>query len=787
MNSPLQFHLHMAKSHMSNLMCQIRPRMIGRLLLYTITATLALFALLWFALPFPAQHLDGYPSAVQLLDRSGQPLGIVLGGREALCYPVALADSGTWTWKALVASEDKRFFDHHGVDPLAVLRALALDARRHRVVSGASTISMQVIRLMQPRHRTLVAKCIETFRALQLERLRSKDQILEQYLNRAPFGANIAGVEAASQRYFGTHARDLTLAESALLVGALPAPTAFRPDKHLDRARQQMQCVLDRMRTCGYISDAQMAIALAQPLAVKQCRTTTTALHFRDMLRGTLAQEMWRRAGTNARVRTTLDLRMQSIAEAALASHAQGLRAQHVFGGAVVVLDVRSGGIRAMVGSPNPADVAHAGQVNAALALRSPGSALKPFAYALAFDCGMLTPAAVLGDVPMRFPGYQPHNLDGEFTGLVSARDALVRSLNMPALSVARQVGIEPFTASLRNLGLSTISKPASHYGLSIVLGTVEVRPLDVATAYACLARGGSWMPCSAFADAPTAITRRIVSPEAAWMVADVLADDERVRAYTGCGADAQRPRVALKTGTSSGKRDAWAVIYNPEYVVAVWLGNPDGAPADCLAGLDAAAPLAYDVFRQLYPAGAAPWFDKPGGIRTRAVCAVSGRPAGPHCPSVIDDCCIAGVSDPTPCAIHQLRPFDATTGTPLSLAAAGTVKTDWKVEEIWPREITAFLRRTAVTNTAANATMRIVSPAPGGTYCLLHGNDAQSDTLILRATGGNNGRYWFVDNRMIGRCESDDTLTWRLEQGKHTIACADQAGNAAATTIAVE
>ena len=747
----------------------------------------ALCVIAWIALPFPAHELAVYPAALQLLDASGSPLRTVLGAQDVCCYPVPLDDMGVWTWKALVAAEDKRFFRHHGIDPLAICRAALLNLRRGRVVSGASTIPTQVIRLMHPRRRTLPAKCIEAFRALQLECLLEKRGILEQHLNRAPFGANVIGIEAASRRYFSKHSRDLTLAESALLIGLLTSPSANRPDRHFDRACSRMRYVLDRMEAAGYIAPGEKQAAFNQHLAVVPAATPFAAPHFCDCIIADRGTALWHGRDSNACIRTTLDPRVQAAAASALARHAASMRAQGVEGGAVVVLDVRSASVIAMAGSPDYFDAERAGQVNAAVALRSPGSALKPFAYALAIDRGMLTPGTVLADVPVHFPDYVPRNIDGEFCGLVTARDALVRSLNIPALGVALQTGIEPLAAALRDFGLATIAKPATQYGLSMVLGTVEVRLLDVANAYACLARGGSWLPCRMLGNDPLPAPRRVISPEAAWLVADILSDSDRVRAYAGISDDDHKPRVALKTGTSSARRDAWAVLFNPQYVVAVWIGNPDGRSSASLAGIHAAAPLAYDVFRRTIPEGSAPWFDQPAGIHVRRVCAVSGKPAGPLCPATAEDYAISGVTDPAQCTVHRLQPCDAGSGDPVALADANRTGVTWKVAEVWPAPVAAFLHASAApAERQTRPGLRIVSPNPGTTYCRIRG-DSQCDVITLAARGGEGGRFWFVDNVYLGQDAADGQRAWRLEKGRHVIACADGSGQAASATILVE
>lgn len=741
---------------------------------------LILFVAAWICFPFPKEELSRYPAATILLDRAGQPLRMQLGPGDTDCrlrYHPDVAND--WIGKAVVAAEDQRFWSHPGVDPLALARAIGQNIRGIRVVSGASTLSTQVIRLMHPRRRTLLAKGLEMFRALQLERVLDKRLILEQYLNRAPFGANLIGIEAASRRYLGKEPGDLSLAEAALLAGMPQSPSRLRPDRFPARSRKRQQYVLDRMLALGMISAAQRSDALGQPIVLKKDAYPFRAPHYCDLL----LDEWLTPVGTHFRtplVQTTLDPLLQRMAEETLHRHSELLKRDNVFGGAIVVIEVKTGAVRALVGSPDYRDPVHAGQVNGAASPRSAGSTLKSFAYAMALDQGRITPAAILADVPRTFRDYTPVNFDGEFSGPVTTRTALMMSLNIPALTLVEQIGEREFLAELRKLGFGTLGKNAAHYGLGLALGNGSVRLIDLANAYACLARGGEWRPYRLREEQRSASEGiRIFSPEAAWLIADMVSGDERAANTTGHRADVRLPRVAWKTGTSSGFRDAWVVGFNPDYVVAVWLGNPDGRPSPVLVGAKSAVPVMWDLIRQMYPANDSPWFAMPPGITQRQVCAVSGKPAGAYCSATAEDWTIAGVSSAQPCDVHRLSQVkDAVTGE----LHAG-------VEEVWPPEIQAFLRKreAAATNPAREQEpIRLVSPIAGSEYRKL--DDMAEQRLPFKAEyRGGELLYWFVDNQLVAQGVGSDPLSWPLVRGKHTVVCCAASGRSARADIRVE
>lgn len=727
-------------------------------------------AFAWLVQPYRG-NLSHYPAGRRLFDRKGTLVCARLGPGDILCEPITIDRAGDWVVKALVSAEDKRFHRHPGVDALAVVRAAAQNIAAGRVVSGASTITTMVIKLTHPRPRTFMAKVVEARHALALERILSKAQILEQYLNRAPFGGNVCGIESAARRYFNKPAADLTLSESAMLVGLPQAPSRLRPDRHFEAALRRRDYVLGRMLACGAITAEQHAAAVADRPRIQSGVLPRPAPNFCDMV--------LERTPPSPRLRTTLDSAIQADAQSALERKLSELAPRDVQAGAIVVLDIRASAVRAMACAAARSDVPGA-CVNFALARRSPGSSLKPFLYAFALEQGLCTPRGILADVPVDIGGYEPRNFDQAYAGPVTVRRALVESLNVPAIRMAREVGLATVLLRLREMGFTTLNKAPELYGISLAVGTCEVTLLDLAGAYSVLARRGLHAPLRIAESDPRPGPRRLVSEEACYLVSDMLSGGERALSISGHSAETRAPRVALKTGTSNGYRDAVAVAWNPEFVVAAWFGNPDGHSSGALLGIEAAAPAVYEVFRRLYPSGDSPWFERPPGIRTRQVCALSGAPPNGLCPATVADDFIPGVSRCDACSVH---------------CPAGDGSRD--VAEAWPAEIQAFLASCQAgagsSGEAASAAsvrlLRITSPAHRQTLRMLGELPGLRQEIKLSAQGGaaSGTIYWFVDSELLGAVGPGRPIYWPLRRGRHAIACADAEGQYDRVDIAVE
>lgn len=532
----------------------------------------------WFVLEW--DETANYPSGLVICDDAGNPLRVTLGPGDVDCRPTYVADPEDWIVKALIASEDGSFWTHRGVRPLSLARATVQNLFYRRRISGASTITMQTVRLIKPHPKTLWEKYKEAVYALKMERVKDKTWILTQYLNRAPFGSNFVGIEAAANGWFGKGAKALGLGEAALLAGLVQAPSRFRPDRGLEKALKRRDYVLGRMLELHLATEEQVAAAKTiRPVVVRQPRAFK-APFFCDWV-------LSERPGAQGVLRTALNADIQATVERALSAVDASLDA------AALVLDVRSGEVVAMATNGDYFSAA-GGQVNTAVCPRPAGSTLKPFLAALAIDRGLVTPETLLVDEPTTYRGYRPANFDGLYRGRVSLRDALVLSLNVPFVRLGADLGMEDFADVLRRLGFRHLNACGEDLGLGLTIGSGEVTLLELARAYRSLASGGAG----------------VFSPRAASLVAEMLSGSERSSAALGHIAEVDLPRFAWKTGTSSAYRDAWTLAWNPEYVIGVWCGHKTGGFGDTrVVGATAAAPRAWEIARALYPRGEGPCF----------------------------------------------------------------------------------------------------------------------------------------------------------------------------------
>ena len=719
----------------------------------------AAFAVSWAAIdPVDVRLERAYPGGTVLRDSRGRVLRVALGPDDVDCRPYYRASGDDWIVKALVASEDRFFFRHCGVNPWSVLRACRLNLFGGRRVSGASTITMQAVRLVEPHPKSFAWKYAEAFKALKLERDHDKFWILSQYLNRAPFGSNLVGIEAAANGWFGKSAHDLGVAEAALLAGIVQAPTRFRPDRHFEAAMKRREYVLLRMLELGYITEEQYCGA--RGVSPVLCRAPRP---FREPFFCDWAMRHVRRNGGGGDFVTTLDADVQRVVARGVDETARG-RGVSV---AAVVMRVADGAVAALACSGDYFS-ADAGQVNTALAPRPAGSTLKPFLAACAFDRGVISPDERLADVPRAYRGYNPQNFDASFRGMVTPRDALVLSLNLPFVQLLDRVGVKDFGALLTDLGCANIRDPFSSYGLGMAIGNVEVSLLELVSAYGTLARGGVYAPPAALAceaERAGVVGGRVFSTGASYLVTDMLSGDERSMAALGHAADVQVSRFAWKTGTSSAYRDAWTVAWNPEWVVGVWCGHKQGGFGDSgVVGAKAAAPLALSVARALYPQNDGPWFVCPQNeIETCEVCADSGRPAGPACVNRTTGRALRGRSSAAPCPMHRVG-----TGGRTDTVADGALAA-------LKGEVKDAVR------------LAIARPADGTEIVLLPG--AFSQKVVCKVVGNPPAGklWWFVDGVMKGTTIGSQLFAFDPVPGRHAVTCSTASGVTAKTSIVVK
>ena len=698
----------------------------------TVAALAAVFLVCsWMFIDWGDEGSDEYPGGVILRDSSGRILRVTLGPGDVDCRPFYAASRDDWIVKALVAAEDSAFWSHHGVRPMSVLRAAWQNVSCRRRISGASTITMQAVRLLRPHPKNLWWKWKEAVKAAKMERAKPKQWIISQYLNRAPFGSNFVGIEAASQGWFGKGAKELGLGEAAMLAGMVQAPTRFRPDRwgspeRRAQAFRRRDYVLERMRALGYITDEQLEGARSVEPEVRRAPRPFLAPHFCDWY---ISEHGLRGGRGGVDVTTALDADIQLLCEHAVSEAAE----KGGFSSAVVVMKPATGGIVAMAVSGDYFD-GKDGQVNTAVSPRPAGSTLKPFLVALAMERGLATPDRRLVDSPISFKGYRPANFDGRYRGLVTVRDALVLSLNVPFVRLLDEVGVESFAEELRALGFGRVPEDPASCGLGMAIGNVEVSLLELVRAYGVLARGGDGR----------------FAPACAYLVSDMLSGNERSHAAFGHIADVAVPRFAWKTGTSSAYRDAWTVAWNPEFVVGVWCGHKTGGFGDkSVVGAKAAAPVAWSIVRQLYPGGTGPWFDEPDGVAKCVVCRKTGLRASPDCPETEEGRSVRGRSSPQLCSVHRRGP-------------------DGKlIEESHPA-------------------LSLVKPEDGAQFHLVAGSIEQRIVCQVGEVPPDTRLWWFVDAAPVGETVGRGAFAAEMSPGKHVITCATESGDAVSATVTV-
>jgi penicillin-binding protein 1C len=691
--------------------------------------------------------------------------------------------------QALRLYEDRHFGWHWGVDPAALLRATLATARGQR--QGGSTLTMQLARMQYRLNtRTFTGKLRQMACAVWLELRHSKREILEAYVNVAPFGGNVQGVGAASLIYFGKTPGRLTFAESLTLAVIPQSPRARGSLGEESAALRTARLQLLREWIDRYGASQEAIAAASQTLSIgSRGQLPFTAPHLSTDL---LADS---RPGTS--VHTTVDLALQRVLDRTVAQYIASVRDQGVTNAAALLVDTRSMAVRALVGSANFHDADIAGQVNAITARRSPGSALKPFIYGLAMDQGLIHTQTVLKDAPAAFGAYSPENFDGTFIGPVTAHDALIASRNVPAVGLSARLAQPSLYQFLKSAGVSRMASE-KHYGLALALGGGEVSMEELAGLYAMLANDGLHAPIHYRAGEPKAQPLRLLTPEAAFMVRSILADNPRPD-----GMPAGRMAVAWKTGTSWGFRDAWSAGVFGQYVLIVWVGNFDGSSNPAFVGTRIAAPLFFRIVdalptlrtgmpdRMLYP---------PPGVVQLEVCAASGDLPNADCPRRSRAWYIPGKSPIRVSTVHRRVATDTRTGL---RACADTparfVRSE--VYEFWSSDLQRLFalagmprrrppddRCAGKAMTASTMPPDIVSPAVGVTY-QLRSVRGESEVLHLNAIAGPEVRslYWFADGAFLGSSSPSVPLAWRpARSGQIAVSVVDDAGSTATRTVRV-
>ncbi len=693
---------------------------------------------------------------------------------------------------SVLASEDRWFYFHPGVNLVSLVNAAIDNVKAGKIIRGGSTITMQIARMMEPKPRTIKSKLIEILRSFQLEAHFTKDELLEMYFNLAPYGGNIEGVGAASYFYFDKPPSELTVAQTALLTILPNSPSLLNPTKDIDACIIGRNKVLDVLLSRGLITRAEYDDALLETINPVITAPPDHAPHF--------CRDFALAASGGTEVMTTIDMDIQNHCHEILKNYRYVLQARDIHNASLVVLDNMTGELLAMIGSIDFNDNRNQGQVNGSIAARSPGSTLKPFVYALAMDKGLISPNMYLEDLPVYYSGYSPENFDDSYSGIVSASDALKQSLNVPAVNLASKVGLNDYFDILKRGGLSTLEGKYYDYGLPLVLGSCEIKLVELANLYRALANSGIYSHYKTELNSITLSADTLYSTGASYIVTEILSELKRPEFPASWEFSENIPRIAWKTGTSYGRKDAWSVGYNPQYTVAVWAGNFDAQPSPELIGAEAAAPILFDIFTALTSKSKGGWFERPKEVDTRLVCAASGLLPGTYCESTVEEMYIPGVSPTFRCEIHKEILVDSKTGHKLCRYCRQGKECNHEIYEVWPAKIATWLSKTGnVLKTVPNHNPEcrgvyygdrpiINSPKEDVEYFIRGHIPLEQQCIMLDASVASGAKtiYWFVDGVLFCDSAPGKKAFYQPEPGIHTILCSDDQGRSSSIDIEI-
>lgn len=766
------------------------------------------FAGYLFCLP---HKLFDDPLSAELFDTDGQLLGARIAEDEQWRLPLPENIPNKFV-QALVLFEDKRFWQHPGFDPLALTRAFLFNIKSRTIVSGGSTLSMQVIRLSRRgRPRNVVEKVVEITLATRLELRYSKREILKLYASYAPFGGNVVGLEAASWRYYGKPSELISWAEAAALAVLPNSPALIHPGRNRELLLKKRNALLGKLLEQRVIPDEEYNLAIDEPLPGQPHPLPNHAPHLLDELV---------RVGNSGRISTTVKLKYQQLTNDIVRRHVEGYKNTGIHNAAAVIIDLRNNHALAYVGNAPNAGSQHGEHVNILKAPRSSGSILKPFLYAATLHDGQILPDALVSDIPFKLNGYQPENFSSSYDGVVSCRKALARSLNVPFVKMLQQYGVAKFHQKLKELGMTTLHRPYSHYGLSLILGGAECTLWDITNMYAgmarqlaqvyranpqgddCAFRKAALLSISSGQSDCRPSESQFLSADAIWFTLEAMQSVERPSSQGIWERFSTSRRVAWKTGTSFGFRDAWAVGVTPDFAVGVWVGNADGEGVPGLVGIRAAAPILFDLIDVLPTSKG--WFDPPyEGMPLTEVCTVSGHLATPYCTSdtVLS---ISTSLRSNPCPFHQLVHLDAAKSYRVTRDCyrdGGIGDTSWfvlpPVEEYYFRKKNpAYLPVPPIHPLCQNQSNSSQSPIaflyPTSTNTVVFSPrdfEGKPNPIVLKAAHSDPGVliHWHVDNEYLGTTQGLHTMEIRPSPGIHRIVIVDENGYSALRTIEIK
>ena len=734
----------------------------------------AFFFLLLWLLPLPAEK--GWSTIVT--DEQGTVIHAYLSADDKWRMKTELDEISPLLQQAIIEKEDKWFYHHPGVNPLAMARAFFRNVFTGRRTSGASTITMQVARSLQPGRRSYSRKILEVFRAFQLELRYSKKEILQMYLNHVPYGGNIEGVKSAAVLYFQKNPWHLSLAEVMALSVIPNRPNSLVMGRDNERIVGERNRWLQYFREQRIFAEADIKDAMDEPLAAFRHAAPQELPHLSYQLK---------KSGQPI-IHTWISRNTQFKVEKLLGDYVRGLQFQHIHQAAAIVIDNRTNRVISYVGSADFKDSVDGGQVNGAAGIRQPGSTLKPLLYGMCIDKGLLTAKAVITDAAVNYAGYAPENYDKKFNGYVTMEYALSHSLNIPAVKSLRLLGKDAFIQELSSLHFRQVQKDQKKLGLSMILGGCGTTLEELTALFAGFAQEGRYQ-WPAYTQADSALpSRRMISTGASFMLNDILSKVNRPDFPLNWAATEKMPRIAWKTGTSYGRRDAWSIGYNKHYTIGVWTGNFSGVGVESLSGAEVATPLLFRLFNTIDYDNEKEWFQQPADVAVRAVCPVTGLLPGEHCAETVSDYFIPLVSGTQVC--HHLEEIAVSADESISYCNSCRPTTGYKKllyqlydadMQAWMTERHMLYRKVPPHNPACetifkDAAPQIKSPQADAEY-LIEKKNPEPLQLVCQAGSDVSKVYWYINNKFYKAAELGQKVFFTPQEGPVKISCTDDKG----------
>jgi penicillin-binding protein 1C len=747
--------------------------------IFSITAFSLLLLLFLLHLIFPVQEkLDKIEYSTIITDNKGQVMHAYLTRDEKWRIKSSLDEISPLLKKTIIAKEDRFFYSHAGINPFALMRASIKNVVRMKRTSGASTITMQVARALERRPRTYFNKMVEMFRALQLEATLSKNEILQLYCNLLPYGGNIEGVKSASLIYFKKDPDHLSLAEITALSIIPNRPSSLVPGKNNALIVQQRNRWLNTFANKNLFSQSEIADALAEPFVVSRSRVPTYAPHVSRLLKKTGSGE----------IQSSINLNMQVKIEKIVKDYSRSLKLRNISNAAVVVIDNRTHKVLSYLGSADFEDKQNDGEVDGVAAIRQPGSTLKPLLYGMCIDEGLITPKSVIPDVNVNFAGYAPENYDKKFNGYVSMEYALEHSLNIPAVKCLNQLGKDKFISALVSCDFLQVAKDQQKLGLSIILGGCGTNLLELTALYSAFANGGVYSKPLFFENETSSHKYPVMSEASSFMINETLSRINRPDFPLTWQSTEHLPKIAWKTGTSYGRRDAWSIGYNKNFTVGVWAGNFSADGVRELSGAEVATPLLFKIFNTIDYDSDEEWFKQPQDCDLRIVCAETGLSPSEHCKNRVTDYFIPAISTGVRCNnmteimisaegkmsyCHQCAPR---AGYSRKLFRSVTPEMQVYFEEHGIAYEKMPPHNPGCEQVFKNSRPQILSPRSNFEY-LISRSDPEPLQLQCRAGNDVSRIYWYIDNQFYKSGDVNSPMFFLPAEGPVKISCTDDKG----------